>query len=465
MKNIIIGFVLFLIFYKPALVYSQNVGINTTGATPAGNAILDLNTGNTFTSPNGLGLLLPNVSLTDSLDITTIPNPTGGMMIYNTGRQCLEYYSTGYGWVGIDCPCYHVPTGVTVLGNTTPNAGISYTYTCNVTATSYNWSVSSTNASITSGQGTQSATIIFNASTTMTVCVAANNSCGSASSCLTVNPVCHGSNTYNWNGATYTYYTGSVQTWTVPACVTTVTISISGGQGGGSIGGAKTFAGGDGAKLVGTATVTPGDVVDILVGGQGDDVDNNFGGGGGGASYVWDATTNALIAVAGGGGGGGATDAGAAGESSTVNAAALQTAVDGASNGADGNFITGTGGNLGGGTVAQGPGAGGSGWTGNGASSGSPPPTGGLRPATGGTGGTSFHYELDFGGYGGGGGGGKNGGGGGGGYAGGGGGTGAAGGVGHGGAGGGSYWQGGAVGNISSAVNTNTGNGQVTITY
>ncbi len=47
---------------------AQNIGINATGATPNPSTILDLNTGNAFTSPNGKGLLIHNVALVYNLD-------------------------------------------------------------------------------------------------------------------------------------------------------------------------------------------------------------------------------------------------------------------------------------------------------------------------------------------------------------------------------------------------------------
>ncbi|HTA27781.1 MAG TPA: hypothetical protein VK809_08330, partial [Bacteroidia bacterium] len=108
---------------------------------------------------------------------------------------------------------------------------------------------------------------------------------------------------FSWNGTT-TYYTGSVQTWTVPSCATTITVTAVGGSGfSTSLGG----AGGLGASLTGTVTVVPGHVLDILVGGQGTDASPaNFGASGGGGTYIWDATSSTLLIVAGGGGGAGA---------------------------------------------------------------------------------------------------------------------------------------------------------------
>src|SRR6185312_4219907 len=69
--------------------FSQNVGINTTGATPSANAILDLNTGNTS---RNLGLIIPHVKLTS---LTTFNPPIAntnttndtGMIVYNTNAS------------------------------------------------------------------------------------------------------------------------------------------------------------------------------------------------------------------------------------------------------------------------------------------------------------------------------------------------------------------------------------------
>ena len=62
----------------------QNAGINSTGAAPQASTILNLNTGNTFTSPNGKGVLFPNVALTGTANITTIGSPLTSLFVYNT---------------------------------------------------------------------------------------------------------------------------------------------------------------------------------------------------------------------------------------------------------------------------------------------------------------------------------------------------------------------------------------------
>src|SRR4051812_26966308 len=68
------------------------------------------------------------------------------------------------------------------------------------------------------------------------------------------------------------FYTGSVQTFTVPACVGTITMDVRGAQGGTAAGGAT---GGPGGVAVGVMSVNAGDVLYIYVGGQ-----NGYNGGG-----------------------------------------------------------------------------------------------------------------------------------------------------------------------------------------
>lgn len=82
-------------------------------------------------------------------------------------------------------------------------------------------------------------------------------------------------------------YTGAAQTWTVPACVSSINVSVAGGQGGGSYGGS-------GSIVTGTITVTPGQVLQINVGGMGNCPGSGWNGGGSGA--------NGAVASCGGGG-------------------------------------------------------------------------------------------------------------------------------------------------------------------
>ena len=95
-------------------------------------------------------------------------------------------------------------------------------------------------------------------------------------------------------------YTGAVQTYTVPAGVFSVNISAAGAQGGGEGAG-----GGLGAIMTADFAVTPGEVLTIVVGQQGQlQIGGNFqnSSGGGGGSFVYNAS-NTLFVAAGGGGG------------------------------------------------------------------------------------------------------------------------------------------------------------------
>jgi len=251
-------------------------------------------------------------------------------------------------------------------------------------------------------------------------------------------------------------FTGAIQTWTVPAGVTSLTITANGAQGGNITSGGL-FQGGKGASIKGTVSVNPGDIISILVGGGG--IVNSCGAtsGGGGGTFVVNQTANSLLVIAGGGGGATINQNGVGGAISTNGT------VDG------GGF--GTGGVSGGGGTACATiwanGGGGAGYSGNGTSNNINGATaGGISYLNGGT-------AVGRGGFGGGGSVGECtvGGGGGGGYSGG------AGGLmsfssfngscplnnfRYGGGGGGSFNNGTAQTNIAAV---NAGNGSVTISY
>lgn len=98
-------------------------------------------------------------------------------------------------------------------------------------------------------------------------------------------------------------YSGTVETFVVPAGVTSIRIDARGAQGGGSSNGT---AGGRGARMTGNFAVIPGQVLSIVVGQQGQlqtggNVQNSSGGGGG--SFVYLASGPTLFVAAGGGGG------------------------------------------------------------------------------------------------------------------------------------------------------------------
>jgi hypothetical protein len=122
--------------------------------------------------------------------------------------------------------------------------------------------------------------------------------------------------------------TGGGQSWTVPAGVTSIYVKMWGaGGGGGSYGGwSQGSPGGGGGHTRGIITVTPGQVIAMVVGQGGRAVDafsgyggggirstsGSYGSGGGGYTAIFDSVISSgnEVMVSGGGGGGGASRAG-----------------------------------------------------------------------------------------------------------------------------------------------------------
>jgi hypothetical protein len=93
------------------------------------------------------------------------------------------------------------------------------------------------------------------------------------------------------------YYTGTVETFVVPADVTVLTVTVLGASGADSI-----DYGGKGAEVTCDLNVWPGEILEIRVGGKGIDSIGGFNGGGNAGSVSADS------AMYHGGGGGGASD-------------------------------------------------------------------------------------------------------------------------------------------------------------
>jgi CSLREA domain-containing protein len=99
-------------------------------------------------------------------------------------------------------------------------------------------------------------------------------------------------------------YTGTIQTYTVPA-TGIYELSIGGAQGGDTSNGPQQAeTGGAGAALSGDVSLTAGSVLQVVVGGEGTSNAFGVGGGGGGGSFVFVSGASQPIVVAGGGGGG-----------------------------------------------------------------------------------------------------------------------------------------------------------------
>ena len=98
-------------------------------------------------------------------------------------------------------------------------------------------------------------------------------------------------------------YTGSVQTFTVPPCVGTITVDVRGAEGANAVDKLVTNStGGKGGRAQGVVTVTPGQVINIYVGGMGL-VNGNGGFNGGGVGGQSSAGSSCNGGPAGGGGG------------------------------------------------------------------------------------------------------------------------------------------------------------------
>jgi hypothetical protein len=150
-------------------------------------------------------------------------------------------------------------------------------------ATSYQWSTGATTQSIAVGStGTYYVTTKDAAGCTAT----------SSSIAVNVTAVPSGSTTFNYNG--------SYQTFTVPTCISSLTIDMAGAAGG--AGTAYAGVGGLGGRMQGTYSVAAGTVLEVYVGGKGNSTSStsNVGGYNGGAP--------ALITTYYVGTGGGASD-------------------------------------------------------------------------------------------------------------------------------------------------------------
>ena len=78
----------------PLSVFSQGVGINSTGAAPDASAMLDV-------VASARGLLIPRVSLISNTDVATIASPATSLLVYNTNASMTNGNGTGfYYWNG-----------------------------------------------------------------------------------------------------------------------------------------------------------------------------------------------------------------------------------------------------------------------------------------------------------------------------------------------------------------------------
>lgn len=91
-----------IVFCLSQNIFAQNVGINTTGATPDNSAMLDIDAGNR-------GLLIPRVALSATNNASPVTSPATSLMVYNTATAGTApnnvtpgyYYWGGSAWIRV----------------------------------------------------------------------------------------------------------------------------------------------------------------------------------------------------------------------------------------------------------------------------------------------------------------------------------------------------------------------------
>ena len=203
--------------------------------------------------------------------------------------------------------CKSAPAVTNVTIGTTPNISFTYspqslapgvgiTFSPSVTSgVTYDWKFQSATPDTSTSQYP---TVTWSTGGTFTVSLNVSQSGCSATTSQTVSVTCPtGNQTFA--------YTGSQQTFTVPACVTSITVDAYGAQGGISAY-SGTSVPGNGGRVQATLAVNPGDVLYLYVGGKGGDQPiSNAGGFNGGGTGGAKGNTGSYPY---GGGGGGATD-------------------------------------------------------------------------------------------------------------------------------------------------------------
>lgn len=236
------------------------------------------------------GVLFPRMT---ALQRDAIANAPDGLMIYNTDTECLQIHFTGQGWQNIVCRCQSFPSAVFTgpAGGAGPmNTAISFQAPVGSGVT-YIWSFEQGTPGVSS-QSNPSVTWAAIGKYGVTLTATDANGCSSTyTDSIQINncPVA-GSQVFS--------YTGSVQTFTVPACKTQVFVEAWGAQGGNATNGGT---GGLGGYVSGTLAVTPGQVLQIYVGGT-----NGYNGGG--QPGLNGNSTSGVVAPGSGGVGGGASD-------------------------------------------------------------------------------------------------------------------------------------------------------------
>ena len=242
----------------------------------------------------------------------SITNPAAGLQIFNLTSECLEIY-LGNRWASIICRCNASPNSGFTVSPTTPSIGNPATLTANLQVASHSWTIQGANPNVSSAA---SPTITWSSagSYLVTHTIDSAGCVSTTTDTVTVTNCPSGIDTF--------FYTGSMQTFVVPPCVSSVTIQVWGAQGGSSTyNGSSFYDGGLGGYSTGNLSVTGGQTLYVAVGRKGAPFNNpsagwnggacagnninGYGGGGGDGSdvRVGGQTWNDRVIVAGGGGG------------------------------------------------------------------------------------------------------------------------------------------------------------------
>jgi len=209
-------------------------------------------------SSNQSGFLPPRLSQAAR---DAIVQPAPGLIIYNTDSDCMESYFPMSGWKTLQCDCQAFPNAVFSIP---PAAiGIAATFTSAANNMTYLWNFAQGSPSTSSNQ---SESIIWNTAGTYAVSLTLTDSAGCVNSYT--DSVIVSNCPPGFNQPQTFSFTGAAQTYTVPACVSGIRIECWGASGGGPQTGGNQQAG-RGGYTSGILAVTPGEVLHIYVGGQG----------------------------------------------------------------------------------------------------------------------------------------------------------------------------------------------------
>lgn len=272
------------------------MGINASGNPADASSMLDV-------SSTSKGVL---VSRMTTVQRDAIANPAEGLLIFNTDSKCFNVFKNP-GWFEI-CGTCAAPSSAFTPAPASGSINSPIAFQAATSGATYSWTFPS-GTPATSTQQSPSVTWSAGGTYTVSLTVTLNGCSSTTTSTVSITGCNPGSQTFA--------YTGGVQTFTVPNCVSSIQVDVIGAKGGGPFGGS-------GGRAQATIPVTPGETLNIYVGGtptvQSGPTSGGWNGGGnllalpcgggsdgwpgGGASDIRRGSTlpNRLI-VAGGGGG------------------------------------------------------------------------------------------------------------------------------------------------------------------